>query len=62
MGYNYAVLGAGRQGTAAAYDMAKRGNADRVLIIPSFVLQLGNLSNSLAATPPTNTVEPDNNE
>ena len=28
----YAVLGAGRQGTAAAYDMARWGNADRVLI------------------------------
>ncbi|MFX1337335.1 MAG: saccharopine dehydrogenase family protein [Promethearchaeota archaeon] len=32
MGYNYAVIGAGRQGTAAAYDMAKRGNAEKVLI------------------------------
>ena len=28
----YAVLGAGRQGTAAAYDMAKFGNARKVLI------------------------------
>jgi len=28
----YAVLGAGRQGTAAAYDMAKWGEADKVLI------------------------------
>jgi lysine 6-dehydrogenase len=32
MGYNYAIVGAGRQGTAAAYDMAKRGDADKVLI------------------------------
>jgi lysine 6-dehydrogenase len=28
----YAVLGAGRQGTAAAYDMARRGGASRVLL------------------------------
>ena len=32
MGYNYAVVGAGRQGTAAAYDMAKHGDAEKVLI------------------------------
>ena len=32
MAYTYAVLGGGRQGTAAAYDMAKHGDADRVLI------------------------------
>lgn len=32
MGYCYAVLGAGRQGTAAAYDMGKFGEAGRVLI------------------------------
>jgi len=30
--YDYAVLGAGRQGTAAAYDMAKFGNARGVLL------------------------------
>lgn len=30
--YNYAVLGAGRQGTAAAYDMARWGDARSVLI------------------------------
>lgn len=30
--YAYAVLGAGRQGTAAAYDMAKFGNARKVLL------------------------------
>lgn len=30
--YEYAVLGAGRQGTAAAYDMAKFGNASRVVL------------------------------
>ena len=28
MGYTYAVVGAGRQGTAAAYDMAKLGDAE----------------------------------
>ncbi len=32
MGHNYALIGAGRQGTAAAYDMAKNGDADKVLI------------------------------
>lgn len=32
MGYKYAVLGAGRQGTACAYDMAKFGDADSVLL------------------------------
>jgi lysine 6-dehydrogenase len=31
-GYRYAVLGGGRQGTAAAYDMALRGNAHSVVI------------------------------
>ena len=32
MGYRYAVLGAGRQGTACAYDMIKLGEADSVLL------------------------------
>jgi lysine 6-dehydrogenase len=32
MAFVYAVLGGGRQGTAAAYDMAKWGEAERVLI------------------------------
>lgn len=32
MGYRYAVLGSGRQGTAAAYDLAVRGDADAVLL------------------------------
>jgi lysine 6-dehydrogenase len=32
MSFNYAVLGGGRQGTAAAYDMAKFGDAREVLI------------------------------
>ena len=30
--YNYIVLGAGRQGTAAAYDMALWGDASRVVL------------------------------
>ena len=30
MGYIYAVIGAGRQGTAAAYDMVKFGDAEKV--------------------------------
>ncbi len=32
MSYSYAVLGAGRQGTAAAYDLALRGDARRVIL------------------------------
>ena len=32
MSFCYAVLGAGRQGTAAAYDMARWGNAARVVL------------------------------
>lgn len=32
MKYTYAVLGAGRQGTAAAYDMARWGEARRVIL------------------------------
>lgn len=32
MSYRYLVLGAGRQGTAAAYDMARFGNAERVTL------------------------------
>lgn len=32
MGFRYAVLGAGRQGTACAYDMVHLGDADSVLI------------------------------
>ena len=32
MGYAYAVLGAGRQGTAAAYDLAVHGDADALVL------------------------------
>lgn len=32
MGYRYAVVGSGRQGTAAAYDFAKFGEADRIVM------------------------------
>lgn len=32
MGYHYAVLGAGRQGTAAGYDLARWGEADQVIL------------------------------
>ena len=35
MTYRYAVLGAGRQGIAAAYDMAKFGEAEEVILIDS---------------------------
>ncbi len=33
MGFKYAVLGAGLQGTAAAYDMARFGEADEIVLI-----------------------------
>jgi len=32
MGYRYAVIGSGRQGTAAAYDFAKFGEAEEILM------------------------------
>lgn len=32
MGYRYAILGSGRQGTAAAYDLILNGGAERVLL------------------------------
>ena len=32
MQYTYAVIGAGRQGTAAAYDMARWGDARKVIL------------------------------
>ncbi len=32
MGYRYAVLGSGRQGTASAYDMAMHGEADLIVL------------------------------
>lgn len=35
MKYRYAVLGTGRQGVAAAYDMAKFGNAERIVLADS---------------------------
>lgn len=33
MGYRYVVLGAGRQGVAAAYDLARHGDAERVTLV-----------------------------
>jgi len=33
MGFQYAVIGSGRQGIAAAYDMVKFGNADSVMLV-----------------------------
>ncbi len=38
MSYIYAVLGAGRQGTAAAYDMARFGEAERVILMDKELL------------------------
>ena len=37
MSYVYAVLGSGRQGTAAAHDMARFGEAKRVLLIDLYL-------------------------
>ncbi len=39
MGFQYAVIGAGRQGTAAAYDMVKFGDADEVRLADVRLLQ-----------------------
>lgn len=33
MGYSYAIIGSGKQGTASAYDLAKFGNAEKILMI-----------------------------
>lgn len=33
MGYRYVVLGAGRQGVAAAYDLARHGEAERITLL-----------------------------
>lgn len=33
MGFRYAVVGAGRQGVAAAYDLARFGDAEQVLVV-----------------------------
>ncbi|HLL79012.1 MAG TPA: saccharopine dehydrogenase NADP-binding domain-containing protein, partial [Ktedonobacteraceae bacterium] len=32
MGFRYAVIGSGRQGTAAAYDLARFGDAERIVM------------------------------
>lgn len=45
MGFNYAIIGTGRQGTASAYDFAKFGDADKIILIDS---NEEALSNSLA--------------
>jgi lysine 6-dehydrogenase len=33
VGYRYVVLGAGRQGVAAAYDLARHGEAERITLL-----------------------------
>lgn len=33
MGYRYVVIGAGRQGVAAAYDLARRGEAEQITLL-----------------------------
>src|SRR5690625_3063385 len=35
MGYRYVVLGAGRQGVALAYDLARNGEGERVVLADS---------------------------
>ncbi|MDP6156827.1 MAG: saccharopine dehydrogenase C-terminal domain-containing protein [Candidatus Thermoplasmatota archaeon] len=35
MGYKYAVIGAGRQGIAAAYDMGRFGDAEEIILVDS---------------------------
>ena len=32
MGFRYAIIGSGRQGTAAAYDLTRFGDADYLLV------------------------------
>jgi lysine 6-dehydrogenase len=44
--YNYAVLGAGRQGTAAAFDIARWGNAGKI-ILADYNLQTAKLGAEL---------------
>jgi len=39
MGYRYAVIGSGRQGTAAAYDLARFGEADYLLMADQSLAQ-----------------------
>lgn len=39
MGYRYAVLGSGRQGTAAAFDLARFGEADFLLLADQSLVQ-----------------------
>ncbi len=53
MGYRYAILGAGRQGVAAAYDIGRFGEADEVLlydILPDAAKSAAAKLNSLLAT------------
>jgi len=50
MGYTYLVLGAGRQGTASAYDLARNGDAEQVLIadrVPELVEKAAERLNAL---------------
>src|SRR5262245_25780275 len=39
MGYRYAIVGSGRQGTAAAYDLARFGEADAIVMADVDVAQ-----------------------
>ena len=39
MGFRYAVIGSGRQGTSAAYDLARFGDADYLLLADQSLAQ-----------------------
>lgn len=60
MGYTYAILGSGRQGTAAAYDLGLRGDASEIRLIDedlgSATRAAERLSRLLAAPPSTGSV------
>ena len=40
MGFRYAVIGSGRQGTSAAYDLARFGDADYLLLADQSLARL----------------------
>lgn len=53
MGYNYAIIGSGKQGTASAYDLVKFGSAEKILMIDADMesaIQASKLVNKLTDT------------
>lgn len=55
--FQYAVLGSGRQGTAAAYDLAKNGDASRVVLVDMDPLQAQKSANRVNHLLQRNAVE-----